>query len=590
MKKVIIILLILVGSKTTSFCQGVVDMHPNSRIFAMDFSTGNQVPAMNDHAILFKGAFIDLVSNTSYLRQQSIRLVSGQKTFVITQMEPQANGNAFQLVLENRYGSQTTTLCTFVYSVDQNALLYLNPQSQNYEAVEVEGYNWNNLNNCAANGNFNPPQGNYVVTSNETLDNQPVDAEVSVPVVPPDMPVYEQPACPAEGYQWQPGFWAYSRDSNGYYWVPGSWVAAPEQGYLWTPPYWSYEGNVYRFHSGYWGHSVGYYGGINYGYGYHGSGYVGGEWHEGNFRYNTAVVNVDKTVVHNTYINKTVVNTTVINNTTVNNTTVNNVTVNNHSSFNGPGGVVYKPNDHEVAVMQEKHVMPTQEQIINQKRARGDENQFASNNGGKPTSIAVAKIPPPTKIEQAARQPANIGGKGPAVTAAPGSVRNPVGLQPGANKTSPQSANNNITPKNENPVVKNEPNQQNSEKNQNNQPNGNQNRHPNNGNKNDPGAINNNPDFSKDANPPNVNQNGMPQPGAGNKNIPVNPGQKPTPATQPVTNNPAPVVNNAAPVVEKPGSVGQPPVNGQKPNNPKQQKPKPLTPPKRVPPTDDKKQ
>ena len=42
---------------------------------------------------------------------------------------------------------------------------------------------------------------------------------------PPALPVYEQPICPADGYLWAPGYWAYDYN-GGYYWVPGTWVIA----------------------------------------------------------------------------------------------------------------------------------------------------------------------------------------------------------------------------------------------------------------------------------------------------------------------------------------------------------------------------
>ena len=48
---------------------------------------------------------------------------------------------------------------------------------------------------------------------------------VSVNFGPPALPVYEQPICPADGYLWTPGYWAYA-DEGGYYWVPGTWVEA----------------------------------------------------------------------------------------------------------------------------------------------------------------------------------------------------------------------------------------------------------------------------------------------------------------------------------------------------------------------------
>src|SRR5215475_12224883 len=145
---------------------------------------------------------------------------------------------------------------------------------------------------------------------------------ISVRIGPPALPVYAQPICPGPGYVWTPGYWAWDND-DGYYWVPGTWVVAPV-GLLWTPGYWGFGDGLYLWHAGYWGPHVGFYGGINYGFGYGGVGLVGGMWSGGVFRYNTAVMAVNTTVVRNVYVDKTVIN---------------NTTVVNHASFNGTGGV-----------------------------------------------------------------------------------------------------------------------------------------------------------------------------------------------------------------------------------------------------------
>ena len=58
---------------------------------------------------------------------------------------------------------------------------------------------------------------------------------ITVAFGPPELPVYDQPICPGDGYIWTPGYWAYADDD--YYWVPGTWVLAPEVGFFWTPPY-----------------------------------------------------------------------------------------------------------------------------------------------------------------------------------------------------------------------------------------------------------------------------------------------------------------------------------------------------------------
>src|SRR5262249_5913224 len=127
---------------------------------------------------------------------------------------------------------------------------------------------------------------------------------ISVGVAPPPLPVYKQPICPGEGYIWTPGYWAW--DGDDYYWVPGTWILAPEPGYLWTPPYWGWGGSAFVFHAGYWGPVVGFYGGVDYGFGYFGRGFEGGRWERGHFYYNRAVTNVNVTVIHNVYETKVV--------------------------------------------------------------------------------------------------------------------------------------------------------------------------------------------------------------------------------------------------------------------------------------------
>jgi hypothetical protein len=129
-----------------------------------------------------------------------------------------------------------------------------------------------------------------------------VSVGISVSFGPPPLPVYAQPMCPGPGYIWTPGYWAYDED-DGYYWVPGTWVMAPFPGALWTPGYWGWDPAVavFLWHPGYWGPRVGFYGGINYGFGYFGVGYIGGYWRGGAFFYNRAVTRVDVVEIHNVY-------------------------------------------------------------------------------------------------------------------------------------------------------------------------------------------------------------------------------------------------------------------------------------------------
>ena len=169
-----------------------------------------------------------------------------------------------------------------------------------------------------------------------------------------------------------PGYWAYGAD--GYFWVPGYWYEAPEPGFLWTPGYWGFAGGNYSWHTGYWGPHVGFYGGINYGFGYYGSGCYGGRWEGGTFHYNTAVWKVNSSVVHNTYVDRTVINTN----------------INNHTSFNGPGGTETRPTAEEQAAEHERHVEATDRQRAHEEDARHDPNQRYSANHGHPNRWAVS--------------------------------------------------------------------------------------------------------------------------------------------------------------------------------------------------------
>src|SRR5579863_6400743 len=203
---------------------------------------------------------------------------------------------------------------------------------------------------------------------------------ISVNIAPPALPIYVQPPCPEPDFMWIPGYWAWDPDFGDYYWVPGTWVLAPRPGYLWTPGYWGWgEGGVYLFHAGYWGDHVGFYGGVNYGFGYGGIGFGGGEWRGGHFAYNTAAVNVNTTIIRNTYVNSTVINNTTIVN-------------NNRTSFNGgPSGVAAKPTPQEQAFASQTHVQPTPAQVQHQTVAKQDRSNFASVNHGAPAHAAVPK-------------------------------------------------------------------------------------------------------------------------------------------------------------------------------------------------------
>jgi len=167
-----------------------------------------------------------------------------------------------------------------------------------------------------------------------------IDQTQVISVAPPDLPVYVQPPPPGPDYVWTPGYWAYDQSFEDYYWVPGTWVTPPMTGYVWTPGYWYWNSGHFVFSAGYWGTQVGFYGGVNYGYGY------GGHW-------NNESTNI---------------------------------------SYNGgPGGTNAAPTSQEKTFMSERHLPPTVQQSSQMQEAHHNPSLRASFNHGRPAIAATAQ-------------------------------------------------------------------------------------------------------------------------------------------------------------------------------------------------------
>ena len=202
---------------------------------------------------------------------------------------------------------------------------------------------------------------------------------------PPPLPDYDQPSDPGDGYIWTPGYWAWG--AGGYYWVPGAWVEPPYVGGLWTPGYWGFYGGRYLFYPGHWGLHIGFYGGINYGFGYIGLGYEGGYWNGGHFFYNRSYNNINVRVVHNTY-NYRAGNRGSYGGGNNNNHNYNN---NPRPSYRGGSGVQTRPQPSEGAAAHEPTAPRMNTQVQHEQSYGGVRGQYASQNHGRPATPAVSR-------------------------------------------------------------------------------------------------------------------------------------------------------------------------------------------------------
>jgi hypothetical protein len=127
------------------------------------------------------------------------------------------------------------------------------------------------------------------------------------------------------------------------------------------------------WHAGYWGPHIGFYGGVNYGFGYFGEGYEGGYWRGRTFYYNRTVNNIRITNVH--IYNRNVV-----------------VRERTRIAYNGgPGGINRRPSHDDQRFMHERHFEATHMQVEHEHGARGNREFLASVNHGRPAIAATSR-------------------------------------------------------------------------------------------------------------------------------------------------------------------------------------------------------
>ena len=238
---------------------------------------------------------------------------------------------------------------------------------------------------------------------------------------PPELPDYDQPPAPADGLIWTPGYWAWG--PQGYYWVPGAWVEPPYMGALWTPGYWGFYGGRYGFYPGHWGMHIGFYGGINYGFGYVGFGYEGGYWNGGHFAYNRMYNHLNIRVVHNVYSYNAGNRGSFAagNRGGYNADNRGGYNAGNRGGYNGENGgrnvsrpsfnggergVQAQPRPSEAAAQREPIAPRMNTQVQHAGRYATSQGQLASQNHGRPATPAVSR---PIHADQNVRPTANRG-------------------------------------------------------------------------------------------------------------------------------------------------------------------------------------
>src|SRR5258708_27961028 len=106
-----------------------------------------------------------------------------------------------------------------------------------------------------------------------------------------------------------------------------------------------------------------------------GEGFEGGRWERDQFRYNTAVNNINTTIIHNTY----------------NQTVINNITVNKVSYNGGAGGIAAAPSNRDQLAARERHVPPPVMQMRHINEASQNPELQARGHQGRPPIAATPR-------------------------------------------------------------------------------------------------------------------------------------------------------------------------------------------------------
>src|SRR5258708_20768705 len=109
-----------------------------------------------------------------------------------------------------------------------------------------------------------------------------------------------------------------------------------------------------------------------------GEGFEGGRWERDQFRYNTAVNNINTTIIHNTY----------------NQTVINNITVNKVSYNGGAGGIAAAPSNRDQLAARERHVPPPVMQMRHINEATQNP-QLPARPNQTPPHLPPTPAPPP---------------------------------------------------------------------------------------------------------------------------------------------------------------------------------------------------
>ena len=153
MRKSGLFLLLLFVFESVRAQQNFVDHYPNSKLYAIDFAIGEEIPAVSEGAILFKNALVDLIYHTSEGRRLK-NMYPGPQVAIIKQIDPRTL-NGFQIAVLSISFADSKEIGWFYYDTRKNMFFVFDREAGKWKKIIFDSDNVQYLNNCRTYCNFN---------------------------------------------------------------------------------------------------------------------------------------------------------------------------------------------------------------------------------------------------------------------------------------------------------------------------------------------------------------------------------------------------------------------------------------------------
>jgi len=148
MKKIGFFLVLVLIFDSARAQRNIVDQNPNSKLYTIDFSRGQEILSNDKQAVFFKNALIELVNITSDGRRLK-NMYPGPQVVIIKQIDPKIL-DGYQITVLAKSLNDSREVGWFYYDIKKNMIFLFDRDSARWKKITFESDNIQYLKNCQA--------------------------------------------------------------------------------------------------------------------------------------------------------------------------------------------------------------------------------------------------------------------------------------------------------------------------------------------------------------------------------------------------------------------------------------------------------